>query len=75
MRNTTKLKRILEHHVVGLSMSDDNWEISIINSETKRRIQISGKSYSEIIRKAFDAVKVPDEGLRTKVKKLKSQKR
>jgi len=58
MRNTTKLKKILEDHVIGLSMSDDHWEMSIINSETKRRIQISGKSYSEIIRKAFDAVKV-----------------
>lgn len=52
MRNSTKLKIILQSNVVGFSFSD-KWEMSVINSKSKKRDQFEGKSFSEIINKAY----------------------
>jgi len=52
MRTNTKLKKILEEHTVGLSYSDA-WEMTTIHLQTKSRKQFSGKTFSEMISKAF----------------------
>lgn len=53
MRNSTKLKKILEDNTIGLSTSNHNWQMSIINFKTKERYQVEGKSFTEVINKAF----------------------
>jgi hypothetical protein len=52
MRTNTKLKKILEEHTVGLSYSDD-WEMTMINLKTKERKQFHGKTFSEMLTKAY----------------------
>jgi len=52
MRTNTKLKKILEGHTVGLSYSDA-WEMTTINLQTKERKQFTGKTFSEMIGKAY----------------------
>ena len=52
MRTSTKLKKILEVHTVGLSYSDA-WEMTTINFQTKERKQFTGKTFSEMISKAY----------------------
>jgi hypothetical protein len=52
MRTNTKLKKILEEHTVGLSYSDV-WEMTIINLKTRDRKQFNGKTFSEMIGKAY----------------------
>jgi hypothetical protein len=52
MRTNTKLKKILEEHTVGLSYSDV-WEMTIINLKTRDRKQFNGKTFSEMISKAY----------------------
>ena len=52
MRTNTKLKKILEKHTVGLSYSDI-WEMTTINLQTSERKQFNGKTFSEMISKAY----------------------
>jgi len=52
MRTNTKLKKILEEHTVGLSYSDI-WEMTTINLQTSERKQFNGKTFSEMISKAY----------------------
>ena len=52
MRTNTKLKKILEVHTVGLSYSDA-WEMTTINLQTRERKQFNGKTFSEMISKAY----------------------
>ncbi|HET9825672.1 MAG TPA: hypothetical protein VFP87_10060 [Chitinophagaceae bacterium] len=52
MRTNTKLKLILHEHTVGLSYSDA-WEMTTINLRTRERKQFSGKTFSEMIGKAY----------------------
>ena len=52
MRTNTKLKKILEEHTVGLSYSDA-WEMTTINLQTRERKQFNGKTFSEMISKAY----------------------
>jgi len=52
MRTNTKLKKILEEHTVGLSYSDV-WEMTTINLQTRDRKQFNGKTFSEMISKAY----------------------
>ena len=52
MRTNTKLKKILEAHTVGLSYSD-SWEMTTINLQTRERKQFNGKTFSEMISKAY----------------------
>jgi hypothetical protein len=52
MRTNTKLKKILEEHTVGLSYSDA-WEMTTINLRTRERKQFNGKTFSEMISKAY----------------------
>ncbi len=52
MRTNTKLKKILEEHTVGLSYSDV-WEMTTINLQTRERKQFNGKTFSEMISKAY----------------------
>ena len=52
MRTNTKLKKILEEHTVGLSYTDV-WEMTTINLQTRERKQFNGKTFSEMISKAF----------------------
>jgi len=52
MRTNTKLKKILEEHTVGLSYSDI-WEMTTINLQTKERKQFNGKTFSEMVTKAY----------------------
>jgi hypothetical protein len=52
MRTNTKLKKILEEHTVGLSYSE-SWEMTTINLQTKQRKQFNGKTFSEMITKAY----------------------
>ena len=52
MRTNTKLKKILEEHTVGLSFSDV-WEMTTINLHTRERKQFNGKTFSEMISKAY----------------------
>jgi hypothetical protein len=52
MRTNTKLKKILEENTVGLSYSDA-WEMTTINLQTKERKQFNGKTFSEMVSKAF----------------------
>jgi hypothetical protein len=52
MRTNTKLKKILEEHTVGLSYSDV-WEMTTINLQTSQRKQFNGKTFSEMISKAY----------------------
>jgi hypothetical protein len=52
MRTNTKLKKILDEHTVGLSYSDV-WEMTTINLQTKERKQFNGKTFSEMISKAY----------------------
>jgi len=55
MRTNTKLKKILEENTVGLSYSDA-WEMTMINLKTRERRQFSGKTFSEMISKAYSFV-------------------
>ena len=52
MRTNTKLKKILEEHTVGLSYSDI-WEMTTINLQTSERKQFNGKTFSEMVSKAY----------------------
>jgi len=52
MRTNTKLKKILEEHTVGLSYSDA-WEMTMINLKTRERKQFHGKTFSEMVAKAY----------------------
>jgi len=52
MRTNTKLKKILEEHTVGLSYSDA-WEMTTINLHTRERMQFNGKTFSEMVSKAY----------------------
>jgi len=52
MRTNTKLKRILDKHTVGLSYSD-TWEMTTINLQTRERKQFNGKTFSEMVTKAY----------------------
>ena len=52
MRTNTKLKKILEEHTVGLSYSDV-WEMTTIDLQTRERKQFNGKTFSEMISKAY----------------------
>jgi hypothetical protein len=52
MRTNTKLKKILDEHTVGLSYSDV-WEMTTINLKTGERKHFDGKTFSEMIGKAF----------------------
>jgi len=52
MRTNTKLKKILEEHTVGLSFSDI-WEMTTINLQTSERKQFNGKTFSEMVSKAY----------------------
>jgi len=52
MRTNTKLKKILEEHTVGLSYGDI-WEMTTINLQTSERKQFNGKTFSEMISKAY----------------------
>jgi len=52
MRTNTKLKKILDEHTVGLSYTDV-WEMTTINLQTRERKQFNGKTFSEMISKAF----------------------
>jgi len=52
MRTNTKLKKILEKHTVGLSYSDI-WEMTTINLQTSERKQFNGKTFSEMVSKAY----------------------
>ncbi len=52
MRTNTKLKKILEEHTVGLSYTDV-WEMTTINLQTRESKQFNGKTFSEMISKAF----------------------
>ena len=46
------MKKILEGYTVGLSYSDA-WEMTTINLQTKERKQFNGKTFSEMIGKAY----------------------
>ena len=52
MRTNTKLKKILEEHTVGLSYGDI-WEMTTINLQTSERKQFNGKTFSEMVSKAY----------------------
>jgi hypothetical protein len=52
MRTNTKLKKILEEHTVGLSYTDV-WEMTTIHLQTRERKQFNGKTFSEMISKAY----------------------
>jgi hypothetical protein len=52
MRTNTKLKKILEEHTVGLSYTD-SWEMTTIHLQTRERKQFNGKTFSEMIGKAY----------------------
>jgi len=52
MRTNTKLKKILEVNTVGISFSE-MWEMTVINLKTKSRKQFSGKTFSEMVGKAY----------------------
>jgi len=52
MRTNTKLKKILEEHTVGLSYSE-SWEMTMISLRTRERKQFNGKTFSEMISKAY----------------------
>ena len=52
MRTNIKLKKILEEHTVGLSYSDV-WEMTTIHLRTRERKQFNGKTFSEMIGKAY----------------------
>ena len=52
MRTNSKLKKILDEHTVGLSYSEV-WEMTTINLRTGERKHFNGKTFSEMIGKAF----------------------
>jgi hypothetical protein len=52
MRTNTKLKKILEEHTVGLSYSE-LWEMTTIDLKTRERKQFHGKTFSEMVTKAY----------------------
>jgi hypothetical protein len=54
MRTNTKLKKILLGNTAGLSYSE-MWEMTVIDLKTKKRTQFSGKTFSELISKAYAA--------------------
>jgi hypothetical protein len=54
MKNTTKLKNILQLYTISLDMNDDdNIILTAINKRTKSRESFIDKSYTVVIRKAF----------------------
>jgi len=58
----------MEEHTVGLSYSDA-WEMTTINLKTKERKQFNGKTFSEMISKAFGDFRKNNKKL-SKYKKL-----
>jgi len=56
MRTNTKLKKILDEHTVGLTYTD-SWEMTTIHLQTRERKQFNGKTFSEMISKAYSDLK------------------
>ncbi len=66
MKNTTKLKNILQLYTISLDMNDDdNIILTAINKRTKSRETFIDKAYTVVIRKAFShmlkEMKINDE--------------
>jgi hypothetical protein len=58
MRNTTKLKHILQLYTISLDMDDENnFHLTIMSKRTGSAETYSGKSYSVVIEKAFGHMK------------------
>ena len=54
MRNTTKLKNILQLYTISLDMDDDmNYYLTVISKRTKSAETFIDRSYSVVIGKAF----------------------
>ncbi len=54
MRNTTKLKHILQLYTVSLDMDEDgNMELTIIDKRNRSSQTFTDKSYSVVMTKAF----------------------
>jgi len=57
MRNTTKLKHILQLYTVSLDMDeDDNFHLVLISKKNHSSSVFTGKSYSGVISKAFSSM-------------------
>ena len=57
MKNTTKLKNILQLYTVSLDMDDDVIYLTAINKRTSSAETFMDKSYSIVIEKAFRHMK------------------
>ncbi|BFG70148.1 hypothetical protein KACHI17_10290 [Sediminibacterium sp. KACHI17] len=54
MRNTTKLKLILQHYNIDFSMSEDlEITLTLFDKETGDTEDFSGKSYTHLISRAY----------------------
>lgn len=58
MKNTTKLKNILQLYTISLDMDEDNiFYLTAINKRTKAMETFIDKAYSVVIGKAFSHMK------------------
>lgn len=54
MRNTTKLKNLLQLYVVSLDMDeDDNFHLTLLSKRNKTSATFFDKAYTSVIGKAF----------------------
>lgn len=54
MRNTTKLKMILQKYAVSIQLDlDEQWNLVLTDLDTSERFAIQEKSYSAAISKAY----------------------
>jgi|KBSMisStaDraftv2_1062788.scaffolds.fasta_scaffold144258_2 hypothetical protein len=57
MRNATKLKSILRKSDIDISLSDDNiFTLVTIDKKTMKDETFTGKSFSEILTKAYSKI-------------------
>ena len=57
MRNATKLKNILRKSDIDISLSDDNiFTLVTIDKKTMKDETFTGKSFSEILTKAYSKI-------------------
>ena len=66
MKNTTKLKHILQLYIISLDVDDDgNFHLTVISKRTKSAETFIDRSYSVVIGKAFGHLK---KGLKNSLK-------
>ncbi len=64
MRTTTKLKKILTDNTIGVSLTEGEWHLTVINMKEMKRSNFSSTSFSKVVDNAFKNLKPNKRGER-----------